>query len=493
MLEAPGFKSEAEIYRNGSTVVQRAVRLCDHLPVIIKYSAQEYPSLKQAASLRNEFDILQSLSSCQVIRAYSLERLHTRMLLVQEDFGGSPLLQHFSTPDICLQTFLEIAISIADGLNAIHAQHIIHKDISPANLLFNAETHQVKIIDFGISTRLSRENQEFKSPEGLEGTLAYISPEQTGRMNRALDFRTDLYSLGATFYHLLSGAPPFESADAMELVHAHIAKDPCPLNQRNPKIPQALSDIIAKLMSKALEDRYQSAIGLKHDLQQCLSQWQADRRIFPFPLAGRDVSTKFEVPQRMFGREEEAGVLLQGFERVAQGGTELLLVGGYSGIGKSSLVREIHKPIVQQRGYFLAGKYDQFDRGVPYSALTQAFGQMVQTILTEPAERVASWRARIQEALASNGRILVEVIPSLEQLIGPQPAVPTLSPMQALNRFNLVFQNFVRVFAQAEHPLVLFLDDLQWADNPSLVFLEGLLCRSPMAHLFVITAYRDNE
>lgn len=493
MSELPGFIAREEIYRNESTVVMRAVRQQDNLPVVIKYSANEYPPLKQAASLRNEFDILQGLQSPQVIQAYSLERLHNRMLLVLEDFGGSPILHYFSGKKISIQVFLEIAIEVTDGLLAIHEYDIVHKDISPTNILFNPDTHEVKIIDFGISTRISHETQVLKNPDGFEGTLAYISPEQTGRMNRTLDFKTDLYSLGATFYHLLGGMPPFENTDAMELVHAHIARQPRPLSQINEEIPQVISDIVTRLMSKAVADRYQSAIGLRHDLQQCLSQWVERGEINPFPLAERDVSTKLEIPQHIFGREAEVDTLLQGFDRVVQGDTELLLVGGYSGIGKSSLVREVHKPIVRQKGYFIAGKYDQFDRGVPYSALAQAFDQMVQSILTESSEQVASWRSQVQDALGPNGQIIVDVIPLLEQLIGPQPAVPTLPPTEALSRFNQVFQNFVRVLAQARHSLVIFLDDLQWADNPSLVLLEGLLCQSNIAHLFVIAAYRDNE
>jgi histidine kinase len=490
----PGFERGDELVRNDSAVVARAVRRRDDLPVLIKYSAKEYPPLTEAARFRNEFDLLQRLQSPHVIRALGLERLRNRMLLVQEDFGGLPLSCCLSTSGVSIPTFLEIAVAVADGLVAIHAAGIIHKNISPDNILFNAQTNEVKITDLGISTRLSRESQGLRSAEVLEGTLAYISPEQTGRVNRAVDFRTDLYSLGATFYHLLAGVPPFESTDALELVHSHIAKNPRPLRSINPEIPAVISDIVAKLMSKSLEYRYQSAVGLRHDLQQCQTQWKDHGRVDPMPLSGRDASSVFEIPQRIFGRESEIEVLLGAFDRVIDGvAAELLLVGGYSGVGKSALVREVHKPITARRGYFIAGKYDQFDRGIPYSALAQAFDQMVQIMLTEPPAQVEAWSASIKEAMGSNGRLLLDLVPSLESLVGPQPAVPVLTPTEAQSRFNLIVQNFVQVLAQPEHPLVLFLDDLQWADNPSLAFLEGLLCHVGISHLFVICAYRDNE
>ncbi len=493
MMDLPGFVAGEQLYRTETLVVARAQRLCDGVPVVIKYCAGEYPRLKQSASLRNEYEILSLLDAPQVIRAYALERQRNRLYLVLEDVGGAPLSRHFPQRAPELATALEIAIAVADGLAAIHARHIIHKDICPDNILYNPASGAVKLIDFGIATRLAHENQELKSPESLEGTLAYISPEQTGRMNRALDCRTDLYSLGATLYRLLAGAAAFDSGDAIELVHAHIAREPEPLAQRAPGVPQALSDLVGKLMAKELEGRYQSALGVRHDLQHCLVEWRAHGAIAPFALASRDASARFEVPQHIVGREREIAILLEGFERAAGGAAELLLVGGYSGVGKSALVREVHKPIVRRRGYFIAGKHDQFDRGVPYAALAQAFGQMIQMILTEPAGRLAQWRARMQEALAQNGRLVTELVPSLELLIGPQPAVAPLPLGESQSRFNLVFQSFVRVLTQPGHPLVLFLDDMQWADNPTLLLLAALLGQSEIGHLLVVAAYRDNE
>jgi predicted ATPase/signal transduction histidine kinase len=493
MLKIAGYIEGEQLCVTESSVVVRAHRLKDNLPVVIKYSTSDFPSLKEIARYRNEFDLLREIHSPQVIRAYELKRLGNRMLLVAEDFRGQSLAKYFSSGSVPLQDFLQIAISITDGIAAIHSSGIIHKDICPANILINPETKEVKIIDLGISTRLSRESQEFKNFESISGTLSYVSPEQTGRMNRDLDYRTDLYSAGATFYHFLTGMPPFAGTDALELVYSHIAKEVRPLCEVNSKIPKILSEIIGKLLSKAAEDRYKSACGLKSDLQHCLQDFKEHSEIRPFTLAQQDISLKLEIPQRIFGRKKELDELLNSFARVSQGGNELLLVGGYSGIGKSLLIKEIHKPIVKQRGYFISGKYDQFNRSVPYSAMSQAIGQLLQSILMESEEKVTYWKKRITTTLGPNGRIIVDMIPVLQQLIGPQPAVPELSPAETQNRFHLVFQNFIGAIAQAQHPLVVFLDDLQWADSSSLQLLEKLLCQGKHPHLLIILSYRSNE
>ncbi|MES3023634.1 MAG: AAA family ATPase [Pseudomonadota bacterium] len=489
MIELPGYSAAQEIHRNKAIVVVRALRLADRLPVVIKYSCDEYPAFKLSARLRNEFDILHHIQSPRVARALGFERVHNRMLLVLED-GGEPLARLCAAP-LPLADFLDIAAAAAEGLAAIHARNVIHKNISPDNILFERASGAVKIIDFGVASYLLPEHGAARHADTLDGTLGYISPEQTGRTKRAPDFRSDLYSLGATFYHLLAGVAPFAAADAMELVHAHLAREARPLAELRPGIPEVLAAIVAKLMAKSVERRYQSAQGLLHDLQECRRRLGADGA--PFALATRDVAARFELPRQMVGRAREGRMLAQAFERAAAGGAELLLVGGYSGVGKSALVGELHKPVVRRGGYFAAGKCDQFERSVPYFALTQAFSALVHTILTEAPARLERWRANIAAALGPNGRVVAEVIPALEQLIGPQPAVPALAPADAQSRFNRVFQDFVSGFAQAEHPLVLFLDDLQWIDYPSLVLLEGLLERSDLTHLLLVAAYRDNE
>ncbi|WP_346341634.1 serine/threonine-protein kinase PknK [[Phormidium] sp. ETS-05] len=391
--------------------------------------------------------------------------------------------------------FWNIAVKIADNLAKIHKINIIHKDINPNNIIFNPETNRLSIIDFGISTVLTRETTSLKNPEFLEGTLAYISPEQTGRMNRSLDYRTDFYSLGATFYELLLGQVPFDTEDAMELVHAHIAKPPVPPCEINPEIPVALSDLVMKLLAKNAEDRYQSAYGIKADLEICWEQWQKSGTIAAFSLGSRDISDKFQIPQKLYGREREVTLLLEAFARAVSPespGAEMMLVAGYSGIGKSALVQEIYKPITGSRGYFIAGKFDQLQRNIPYSALIKAFQELVRQILTENAADIAGWRSQLQGALGQQGQLIVDVIPELELILGPQPEVPELPPVEAQNRWNLLFQKFIKVFAQPAHPLALFLDDLQWADSASLTVMQLLMTETEPG-LFVIGAYRENE
>jgi predicted ATPase len=385
-------------------------------------------------------------------------------------------------------------------LGAIHTLNVIHKDINPIQYRFNPETETLKIIDFGISTVLTRENPTLKNPNVLEGTLAYISPEQTGRMNRSLDYRTDFYSLGITFYELLTGQLPFETTDVLELVHCHIAKQPVPPHQLLPEIPKVVADIVMKLMAKTAEERYQSAWGVKADLEECLAQLQENGNVTDFPLASSDISDKFQIPQKLYGREAEVETLLTAFERVGREnvGTEkskieMMLVAGYSGIGKSALVAEIHKPITEKRGYFISGKFDQFQRNIPYSAIVSAFKGLVPQLLSESEAQLAKWREKLLAAFGVSGQVIIDVIPEVELIVGKQTPVPELAPTESQNRFNLVFSQFIRAFCTKEHPLVIFLDDLQWADSATLKLIELMMTDNETQYLFLIGAYRDNE
>lgn len=389
------------------------------------------------------------------------------------------------------QESLEIAIKISEILHDLHQNRVIHKDIKPANILINPLTAQVKLIDFGIASLLSKENQETQNPNVLEGTLAYLAPEQTGRMNRGLDYRTDFYSLGVTFYQLFTGQLPFDSVDPLELVHCHIAKNPVPPHEIQPLIPPVLSAIILKLMAKNAEDRYQNALGLRYDLEQVLIQWQSQDTIVNFELALRDTCDRFLIPEKLYGREKEVQILLHAFDRATNGKAEILLVSGFSGIGKTSVVHEIHKPITRQQGYFIKGKFDQFKRNIPLSAFVQGLRDLMVQLLAEPNAELARWRKRILEALTDYGQVLIEVIPELEQVIGKQPQPPEMSGMAAQNRFNLLFQKFIGVFTLPEHPLVIFLDDLQWADAGSLQLIKLLM--EDRSYLLMLGAYRDNE
>jgi predicted ATPase len=401
-------------------------------------------------------------------------------------------LDYWQQSSRSLDEFFTIAIQLAEALHYLNQQYIIHKDIKPANILIHPETRHVKLIDFSISSLLPKEQQTLTNPNGLEGTLAYISPEQTGRMNRGIDYRTDFYSLGVTFFELLTGKLPFDTSDPMELVHAHIARIPEGFGNGE-EIPPIISDIVMKLMAKNAEDRYQSALGLKYDLEQCLQQWQATGGIISFKLGERDICDRFLIPEKLYGRENEVQTLLDAFERVAHGATEMMLVAGFSGIGKTAVVNEVHKPIVKQRGYFIKGKFDQFNRNIPFSAFVQAFRDLMGQLLGESDVELAHWKAKILEALGENGQVIIEVIPELEQIIGTQPTIPELSGSAAQNRFNLLFGKFVRVFTTKKHPLVIFLDDLQWADSASLNLLKLLMDESETGYLLVLGAYRDNE
>ncbi|AFY81995.1 AAA family ATPase [Oscillatoria acuminata] len=482
------------LHESSNSRIYRALGLSDNQPVILKLLNQAYPSPEKIAQFQREYETTRSLNFPGIINAYRLERSDRQWVMVIEDFGGVSLKTIIQNQPLTLSQFLPIAINIAEILDLVHQQQIIHKDINPSNLVLNPNTQELKLIDFGISTQLSRENPTFRNPNLLEGTLLYIAPEQTGRMNRSVDYRSDFYSLGVTFYELLTGRVPFPSDDPLALVYSHLAQQPIPPHQLNTEIPEAISRIILKLMSKNAEDRYQSAYGLKRDLEECLRQWQNTEQIQPFPLATQDSSDRFQLPQKLYGRQQEIAELLSGFERVCSGGqTELMLVAGYSGIGKSALVQEVYKPITRQRGYFISGKFDQLQRDIPYASLVQAFRSLILQLLTESATQIATWREKLLTALGPNAQIIIDVIPELKAIIGEQPPIPELPGMEAENRFKLVFQNFIQVFTQAEHPLVVFLDDLQWSDNASLKLLALLMTTPASQYLYLIGAYRDNE
>ncbi|MBD0313934.1 MAG: AAA family ATPase, partial [Microcoleus sp. T3-bin5] len=340
---------------------------------------------------------------------------------------------------------------------------------------------------------LPRQTQEIQNPNVLEGTLPYISPEQTGRMNRGIDYRTDFYSLGVTFYELLARQLPFQTEDPIELVHCHLAKQPIPVHHLNKSVPLVLSEIVSKLMAKNAENRYQSAIGLKFDLETCLHAWEETGKIACFKLGSRDLCDRFIIPEKLYGRESEVFSLLEAFERVSAGSAEMMLVAGFSGIGKTAVVNEVHKPIVRQRGYFIKGKFDQFQRNLPFSAFVQAFRDLMGQLLSETDAKLEEWKLEILAALGDSAGAIVEVIPELERIIGQQPPVPELSGSAAQNRFNLLFEKFIQVFTTQEHSLVIFLDDLQWADLASLNLIKLLISANDNRYLLLIGAYRDNE
>jgi serine/threonine protein kinase len=514
MIVLAGIAIQDKIYESANSLVYRGIT-DDGLAIVIKMLKQDYPSPQELTRYRQEYQITRSLNLEGVVKVYSQQDYQRTLVMLLEDFGEESLEQLMRQRSdfypTSLATFLRLAIDLTDILGKIHANHVIHKDINPGNIVLNLETGVVKIIDFGIATQFSRTNPTFKSPHGLEGTLAYLSPEQTGRMNRSIDYRTDFYSLGVTFYELITGHLPFPTTDLLELVHCQIAKQPVPPHELNTAIPKPVSEIVLKLMAKNAEDRYQSAGGIKADLECCANQLTKTGQIDGIQLGLQDFSDRFQIPQKLYGREVEIEALLAAFNRVAeienvseahrpenitgnsQFKVEMMLVSGYAGVGKSALVQELYKPIAAKRGYFLSGKFDQFQRNIPYSAIVNALQKLVQQLLSEPADQVKQWRSRLLTTLGSNGQIIIGMIPEVELIVGKQPPVAEVGATEAQNRFNRVFGQFIRVFCSKEHPLVIFLDDLQWADSATLNLIELIMLDEQTQSLFLIGAYRDNE
>ena len=490
----PGYQLREVIHESETTIIYRATKIQNQTPVLVKTLKTEYPTTTDIAKIKHEYEIVKNLDIPGIAKFYSWQKHNNCLALILEDCGNQSLKKFIASRKIEIIELIKIAIQITESLDQLHINKIIHKDIKPQNIIINTESFDVKIIDFSIASLLPKEMQKISNPNFLEGTLAYMSPEQTGRMNRVIDYRTDFYSLGVTFYEMLTGQLPFQAKDSIELVHCHIAKQPIPPDQLNSEIPKAISDTIIKLLSKTAEERYQSAYGIKADLETCLAQMLDTGKIKKFIPGQQDLSRQLEIPQKLYGRELEVATLMAAFEQVSQGTRgEMLLIAGYSGIGKSALVNEIHKPIVRSRGYFTSGKFDQYKRNIPYASFIQALRGLLQQLLTESDERLQTWKEKLLEAFGANGQVIVDVIPEVELIVGKQPAIVQLGADESQNRFNLVFKNFIHVFAQREHPLVLFLDDLQWADSASLKLIQLLVTASDGRYLFVIGAYRDNE
>lgn len=479
--ESPGaFIYRAQKKENGETCV-------------LKILKSKHPSPSDIARFRHEYDIIRDLNIDGIIKTREIIIEPDTIAIELENFYGSRLKDMINTPWLTIEKLLETAVKIVDILATLHQSGITHKDIKPQNILIKPESGEVKITDFGISSMITREQEELYNPGVIEGTLFYMSPEQTGRMNRSVDYRTDIYSTGITLYEMATGSPPFVSDDPMEVFHSHIARNPKPPSAINPDIPAVLSDVILRCLAKTAEYRYQSALGLSSDLKKCLEHFKNGESIPLFETGLNDISDRFNIPQKLYGREKETAVLLSSFDRVSSGGKEITLVSGAPGIGKSALIQEVQKPIVEKRGYYIFGKYDQFKRDVPYSAFIQAFQNLIKQILTESEEKIDLWKNNLLRALGSNGRIITEAIPAVEIITGEQPILHDLGSEESQNRFALVFKNFISVFAKREHPLVLFLDDLQWADSASINLLEKIILDKEIQSLYIIGAYRENE
>src|SRR6202167_3717175 len=460
--------------------------------ILLLAPASTQPALETLKKIESEYSLRDELDSAWAVRCLTLSEHRGQMALVFEDPGGETLDRFLPGP-MEMTRFLRFAVGTAAALSGLHEKELIHKDVKPTNVLVDTATGQARLMGFGIASRLPRERQAPEPPEFIAGTLAYMAPEQTGRMNRSIDSRSDLYALGVTLYEMVTGTLPFTASDPMELVHAHIARQPTAPCERLQSVPRAVSAIIMKLLAKSAEERYQTASGAASDLECCLAEWEAHHRIDEFPLGEQDTPDRLLIPEKLYGRESEIHALLAAFDRVVAGERpELVLVSGYSGIGKSSVVNELHKPLVPPRGLFASGKFDQYKRDIPYATLAQAFQSLVRLLLSKSDKELTKWRDALREALDPNGQLIVDLVPDLKLIIGEQPPVPELPRQDAQGRFQLVFRRFISVFTR-EHPLALFFDDLQWLDAATLDLMEDLLTRPGVQHLMLIGAYRDNE
>jgi predicted ATPase/signal transduction histidine kinase len=461
--------------------------------ILLLSPSSNRPSPETLEKINHEYSLSSELDNIQALLPLAISSYDDKRVLVLEDPGGTPLNRVVEGP-MEMELFLRLAIQISNAVGQLHSRRLIHKDLKPSNIFVALESGRVWLTGFGIASRLPRERQAPHPPEFIAGTLPYMAPEQTGRMNRSIDSRSDLYALGVTLYEMLTGSLPFSASDPMEWVHCHIARQPIPPAERVPHIPGPVSAIIMKLLAKTPEERYQTATGAASDLRCCLGQWETKHRIDEFSVGEDDTPNRLLIPERLYGRTSEVNTLLASFDRIVAGGRpELVLVSGYSGIGKSSVVNELHKSLVPPRGLFASGKFDQYKRDIPYATLAQAFQSLLRPLLTMSEEELHKWRDALHEALGPNGQLIVDLVPELKLIIGEQPPASELPPPDAQGRFQLVFRRFISVFARPEHPLALFLDDLQWVDAATLALMEDLLTRPDVRHLMLIGAYRDNE
>jgi hypothetical protein len=490
MLQLPGFVTTAEIHRSRRYVVCRGERISDGLPVVLKTTASPFPDLADLAKLKQEHELARRARSPGLIQYHDLVRHGNTYVLVLEDFGAVSLAEYLGGRPLAIEDFLRIGGELTEAVRQLHERGLIHKDIKPQNILIGPGGAPVKLIDLGVSSLLESERHHLTAVPRLEGTLTHMAPEQTGRINRAVDQRADLYSLGVCFYQLLTGQLPFASTEPLELIHKHLARAPEPPSRLRPGLPQVFDAIVLRLLAKTPEERFRSAAAVGAALAQCHLA-HAGGRLDQVTVDVDEDREHFQVSQTLYGRQREVAALLEAFEAVCGGPARLFLVSGYSGIGKSALVYELHKPIVARRGNFLSGKFDQYRRNVPYASLVQAFQTLVKQILREDSAELERWRQRLAAALGSNAQLIIDVIPEVEAILGPQPEVARLAGADAQRRWAETFRAFLGALA-AERPLVLFLDDLQWADAGTLALIEQFMAGGVRNVLF-IGAYRDNE
>ncbi len=493
MIKLSDYEITSELHKSNGSVFYRGMARENNRPVIIKLLKDKFPHANHIHKLEREYKIGSQFHDDRIIVYYGIEPYRHGFCLVMEDFGAIGLNKAIPAGGLEMGDFLSISLQLAGGLKVIHDKKVVHKGIEPSNILINRQTKAIKYTDFGIASQLETETKGDITLNMPEGALAYISPEQTGRMNRPVDYRTDFYSLGVTFYEMLTGSPPFKTDDTLEYVHFHIAKTPASVCDIRTDMPEVVSNIVARLLSKNAEDRYQNASGLEKDLERCLYEFETKGEIDSFEIGVHDFSDRLNIVQKLYGREDEISTLTVAFERAAKGASEVFILSGYSGVGKSVLVYELQKPVTAKWGYFLSGKFEQLSRGMAYNAIIRAFDGFILQILGKSNDKIQLWREKLIRALGRNCRVMIDLIPKLELIVGKQPLVQELGPVESLNRFNRVFFNFIKAIAKEEHPLLLFLDDLQWADMASIKLFEFLASDPELKHVLIIGSYRDNE
>ena len=495
MIILTGYTITKLLSEQDNSLIYRAYRESDKQPVVIKVLKDEKPTLNAIAQLHHEYRLLEILNGMGANKAYALEKHENRFAIILEDFGTFSLKDMISRKKFPLREFLLYAIKIVEALGKVHSHHIIHFNLNPENILCDISNFEVKISNFNLAPTLSNFSINVNNIYLLDANdLPYISPEKTGKSNRKIDYRTDYYSLGLIFYEMLLGTLPFQGKDISELIYNRLVNLPQPLNKSDPSVPVVVSNIIMKLLEKNPEDRYQSIEGITNDLNKCLEYSNLNADIKTFPIATQDIAKDFVIPEKNYGCEDILQKIFTSFDKARNGSVEfILLAASESGIDKATLVRELYIPLVKNNGYFIAAKFEQFNRNIPYASISSAFDNFIRQILNESETQIRAWRSRIQHALGSNGQIIADVIPNIHSLIGEQPPVPQLGPTETKNRFNIVFQNFMRAISSAEHPMLIYLDDLQWADVPSLKILENYVLNKQSSHTLIIAAYNADE
>ncbi|MEO5581767.1 MAG: AAA family ATPase, partial [Saprospiraceae bacterium] len=488
-----GFSPVSTIYKDEGSEIIKAIRTVDNQEVVLKISRPNNNDILKISKFSHEYNTLKKIDHEGIIKVNNLYSKNKSVCIEEEYFDGEPLKMRIFRQPLSLREFFQIALQLTDILAYIHANGVVHKDINTSNILISS-SNKVKLIDFGISTNFMNEEHEILLPDKIEGTLTHISPEQTGRTSYTITPSSDLYSLGIVFYEMLSGKPPFDSADALEVIHFHLSRVPASIKKIIPNIPAGLDYVISDLLEKIPDDRYQSSNGIRNDLKLLEAQINEGKSTNYFKTKKQDRAGKFRKTQRLYGRETEINNLIECYNDLHQTRSMLVLVAGYSGVGKSAVVKQLQRPVTEKSGLFIAGKFDQYKRNIPYFAFIEAFDTIIKNILAESEEKINQWKTKFMDVLGSNAVLINEVIPSLEFITGKLPVSEKLPPAEQEYRFRLVLLDFIYCFTSTEHPLVIFLDDLQWSDLPSLNLLERVLTfRRTVGEILIVGAYRNNE